>query len=168
MIRQFKQQVLICVANIGKPLFWHAVTEQDVVGYRSKQIRFLGQRLRFFHIGRHADLLHRLANFNQLRRAGLRVCLQLSTLCPTISLVVMIHIAEQQAGFCPVDDDAQIAIDAYRPELLVLCPVKFVKTHAWIGRIHLEIESRGLDGFLLFACEFGEAVGEGISDAELH
>ena len=37
-----------------------------------------------------------------------------------------------------------------------------------IGRVHLQVKGRGLDGLLLLAGEFGEAVGEGVGDEELH
>lgn len=43
-----------------------------------------------------------------------------------------------------------------------------METQAGIGRIQLQIECRGLDGFLLVSGEFGEAIGEGVGDAEVH
>lgn len=43
-----------------------------------------------------------------------------------------------------------------------------MKTHAGIGRVDLQIEGGGLGGFLLVAGESGEAVGEGVGDAEVH
>lgn len=37
-----------------------------------------------------------------------------------------------------------------------------------IRRIQLQIEGSGLRQLLLLAAEFGEAVGEGVGDEELH
>ena len=37
-----------------------------------------------------------------------------------------------------------------------------------IGRIELQVERRRLDGLLLVAGQPGEAVGEGVGDAEIH
>ena len=43
-----------------------------------------------------------------------------------------------------------------------------MEPHAGTGRAHLQIERRRLGGPLLLAGELGEAVGEGIGDAEFH
>ena len=37
-----------------------------------------------------------------------------------------------------------------------------------IGRVQLQVEGRRLDGLLLLAGQAGEAVGEGVGDAEVH
>jgi len=58
----------------------------------------------------------------------------------------------------------------YLTEKEVLVPrlVQLVQAHARIGRVQLEVEGGGLDGLLLLASQLGEAVGEGIGDAEIH
>ncbi len=77
----------------------HAVAEQFVVGRcRRTAACFGGLRRRFgLHVDRDDDLLHRLANLDQLRRARLRMRLQLAPLGPVVGLVVVIDVAEQQA-----------------------------------------------------------------------
>jgi hypothetical protein len=67
-----------------------------------------------------------------------------------------------------VDDQPDVAVDAHRPEVLVLRPVQLVELHPRVGGVELEVEGRGLHGLLLFAGQLGEAVGEGVGDAELH
>ena len=42
------------------------------------------------------------------------------------------------------------------------------KLHPGIGRVELQVEGRRLDGLLLVAGQPGEAVGEGVGDAEVH
>lgn len=44
--------------------------------------------------------------------------------------------------------------------------VELVEAHARIGRVDLKVERRRFDGFLLVAGQTGEAVSEGIGDAE--
>lgn len=65
-------------------------------------------------------------------------------------------------------NQADIAADPHRPKILVLGAVKLVKTMPRIRRIQLQIEGSGLRQLLLLAAEFGEAVGEGVGDEELH
>ncbi len=65
------------------------------------------------------------------------------------------------------DDQTNIAAHAERPEVPVLGLIKLVKLHAWTRRIQLQIKGCGLDGLLLLAGQFGEAVGEGVGDAEV-
>ena len=65
-------------------------------------------------------------------------------------------------------DQPDVAADPHRPEVLVLAPCRAYGTHAGIGRVELQVERRRLDGFLLVAGQSGEAVGEGVGDAEFH
>lgn len=67
-----------------------------------------------------------------------------------------------------MNDQPDIATDPYRPEVGILGAVELVKAHAGVGRVYLQIEGRGLDHLLLFAGQLGEAVGEGVGDAEFH
>jgi hypothetical protein len=67
-----------------------------------------------------------------------------------------------------VNNQPEIAADPHRPEALVLRLVQLVELHARTGRIHLQIEGRGLDELMLFACKSGEAVGEGVGDTKMH
>lgn len=43
-----------------------------------------------------------------------------------------------------------------------------VQTHAGVRRVQLQVKGGGLDRFLLVAGQTGQAVGEGIGDAEVH
>jgi hypothetical protein len=43
-----------------------------------------------------------------------------------------------------------------------------VKLHARVGRVQLQIESRGFTGFLFLAAQPGQAIGKGVGNAEFH
>ena len=120
------------------------------------------------HIDRPHDLLNRLADLHQLGSAGFRVGLELPSFGPVVGLVVVIDVAEQQAALALVHDHPDVAVDPYRPEVLVLRLVQLVETHSRIGRVELQVEGGRLDGLLLVAGESGEAVGEGVGDQEVH
>ena len=49
---------------------------------------------------------------------------------PLIGGVVMIDVAEQEAGSCPVDDQPDVATDPNGPEVLILRPVDLVQLQA--------------------------------------
>src|SRR3546814_17436475 len=120
--------VLVSELYIGQPLRRHSVTEQLGLGSVRKQRRLSDKKRRYrrrlvnLDDLRNHDLLNALANLHQLRRAGCGVRLQLSPLGPVIGLVVMIDVAEQQAGFRQVGDDADIPATANRPAVLVIGP----------------------------------------------
>ena len=114
------------------------------------------------------DLLHRLANLHQLHRPGLGVDFQLVPLCPLIGFNAVIDVAKQQAVARLVNDDAKVAADPHRPEILAPGVAELMKTHSRVGQIQLQIKGRGFHGLLLVAGQFGEAVGEGVGDAEVH
>ena len=67
-----------------------------------------------------------------------------------------------------MDDDSDIFIDADRPEIRVLGLRQLVELQSRLRRIHLEVESRGLGSLLLSPGQFGEAIGEGIGNSEIH
>lgn len=67
-----------------------------------------------------------------------------------------------------VNDQSDIGTHAHRPEVLVARLVELVELHSRIGRAHLQIKRRRLDGLLLVTGQPGEAVGERIGDAEFH
>lgn len=46
--------------------------------------------------------------------------------------------------------------------------VQHVETQVRVGRIHLQIGGCRLDALLLVSGELGQAVGEGVGDAEIH
>ncbi len=94
--------------------------------------------------------------------------LQLAAFGPVVGLVVVIDVAEQQAVSRLVDDQPDVAADADRPEVLVLRLVELVKLMPGLAGLSCKIERRRLDGLLLVAGQAGEAVGEGVGDAEFH
>jgi hypothetical protein len=67
-----------------------------------------------------------------------------------------------------MDDDADVVVDAHRPEIRVLAAVDSVKMHARCGRIELNVEGRCLRRLLFGSGQPREAVGEGVGDAEIH
>jgi len=86
-----------------------------------------------------------------LRRASLRVGFELPPLSPLVSVIMMTDIANQQAGLGPVNNQPDVAADANGPESPVLGLVQLVELQAWMRRVQLKIEGRGLYR-LLFLC----------------
>ena len=89
-------------------------------------------------------------------------------LCPVVSLVVVVRVAQEQAALRPVNNEPNVGVLPHRPRVLVLRPVQLMKTHPWTCRIQLQVERRGFDGFLLFAGQPGKAAREGVDDAEVN
>ena len=94
--------------------------------------------------------------------------LKFAALSPVISLVVMVHVAKQQTTLRLVDDDSNVTAYPDGPEILVFCFIEFVETIAGIGRVDLEIEDRGFDGFLFLARQSGKTVCKGFPNAKVH
>jgi hypothetical protein len=109
-----------------------------------------------------------LGQFDELRRAGRRMALDPAPLCPAVRRVVMPDIAQQQARCGPMDNQSDIVIDPYRPEVRVSGPIEPMEMQTRDRRIELQIECRRLDRFLLRPGQPREAVGEGVGDAEFH
>jgi hypothetical protein len=93
---------------------------------------------------------------------------QLAALGPIVGLVVVIHIAQQEASGRFVNDQPDVGTHPHRPEILVLRPVQLVEAHAVACGIHLQVESGRLGRLLLVAGQAGETVGEGVGDEEGH
>ena len=90
--------------------------------------------------------------------------LELPALRPRVRAVVVIDVAEQQAGVGPVHDQPDVRVDPDRPETLVLRLIELVKAQARRRRVHLQVEGGRLDGLLLVAGQAREAVGERVGD----
>src|SRR6185295_688306 len=97
------------------------------------------------NIGWGDNLLNGLPNLHELGGARTRVRLEPAPLGPVVGLVMMIHVAKQQATLAFVDNKSEVGADTYRPEILVLRLVEFVKLHARVGRVQLQVEGRRLD-----------------------
>ena len=100
MVGQGQQRVLGGLLDVAEPLGGHAVAQEFVVGHAGeerlspRQARWRG-RFRL-HIDRNDDLLHRLANLDQLRGAGLGMRLQLAPFGPVVGLVMVVDVTEQR------------------------------------------------------------------------
>ena len=179
VIREVEQSVLRRRPHVAQPLGRHAMAQQVVVrrvpenrhprrhGSASRRA-LAGRRDIHLHIPRHPNLTHRLADLDELRRPRRGMPFHSPTLGPLIRRVVMVHVAEQEARRGPVHDQPDVATDPNRPEVLVLRPIDLMQLQPRMRRVHLQVERRGLDCLLLVAGQPGEAVGEGIGDAELH
>ena len=173
MVGQGQQRVLICLFNVVEPLGGHAVAEQFIIGHSGEKKLLFGDMFRLrgkfgLHVNRDNDLLHRLANLDQLRSARFGMRLQFPPFRPVISIVVVVNVTKQKASIALVDDQPDVAVDPHRPEVLVLRLVELVEAHSGTGRIDLQVERGGLDGLLLVAGQPGEAVGECVRDAKFH
>ena len=109
-----------------------------------------------------------LADLDELGGAGGGVGLQVTALGPVIGVIVVGHVAEEEALAGAVDDEADVRADANRPEAAVLGFVELMELEAGVGGIELEIEGGGFDRFLFVVGEAGEGVGEGVRDEEGH
>src|SRR5688572_28163503 len=93
---------------------------------------------------------------------------QPATLGPRIRAIVMIDVAEEEAGVGLVDDEPDVGAYPDRPETLVLRLVQFVEAEAGRRRIHLQVERGGFYGLLLIACQASKALRECVGDKECH
>ena len=87
---------------------------------------------------------------------------------PGIGVVVVADIGDQQALARLVNDQADVAIDARRPEIGVLALVDAVQLKTVAGRVHLQIEDARFHSLLVEAGEPVEGGGEGVGDQEVH
>jgi hypothetical protein len=112
MLGELEQPVLVDGPHGAKPVFRHAIGEQDVVRVVRKQRRLdVHHRRRRLGIERH--FLDSLPDLDQLCRAGARMPLDPPPLRPRIGLVVMIDVAQQDALLGLVHDQANVAADPY-------------------------------------------------------
>ena len=94
--------------------------------------------------------------------------LKSSSLGPVVGFVVVIDVAKQKTLVCLVNNQPDVAADPHGPEVLVLRLVELVETHARIGRIELQVEGCGFDGFLFLFRQTGKTVGESVGDEKIH
>ena len=87
---------------------------------------------------------------------------------PELGFVVVVDVAQQQAGLGSVHNQPNVETHANRPEVGVFRLVKLVELQRRMSRVQLEIEGRGLDCLLLVAGEPGEAVRKRVGDAKFH
>ena len=173
MVCQGQQRGVCCLLHVVQPFGGHAVAQQLVVCPAGKDCpRRLGwwrcKREFRLNVDRHHNLQHSFTNLDQLGGTRRRMRFHPPASGPVVGLVVVVHVAKQQAVLNPMDDEADVAADPHRPEVLVLCLVEFVEAQTRCGRIQLHVKGRRLHCLLLVACQTGEAVGEGIGDSKLH
>ena len=80
----------------------------------------------------------------------------------------MIYVAEKKAGLGAMHDESDVAVNANRPEVLVLRLVEAMEIHSRIGWIELKVKSSRLDDLLLVSRQPGEAIAESVSDEKGH
>src|SRR6185437_3112605 len=114
------------------------------------------------------DLLHPLANLDNLDRAGSRMRLDAPPFRPGIGGGVVVDIGNEKAFVRLVHDQSDIAIDSRRPEVRVLAVVDPMQLKTASGAIHLQIEDARLYRLLVNAREPIERRGEAIGDEEVH
>ena len=174
--RQREETVFAGRADVGQPVGGHADREQRIVVQRGKQRR-RGRLLLLALRGlgkdeierrRRGDFLHALTHFDDLDGAGSRMRLDPPAFRPGIGVVVVADIGDQQAVARLVDDQADVAIDARRPEIGVLALVDAVQLKTVAGRVHLQIEDARLHRLLVQAGQPVEGSGEGVGDQEVH
>jgi len=170
MVRKPEQRILGRLPHVGQPLGRYTVTEETVVADTAEQQGLcLGEcRLVDLYIPGNGDLLHRLPYLDELRGACLRMRLDPPPLGPSIGLVVMVDVAEQQARARAMDDDADVLAHPDRGEVRVLRALELVELQAWMCRIHLQVERRCLHRLLLVDGQPGKTARESVGDAELH
>ena len=174
--RQREETVFAGRADVGQPVGGHADGEQRIIVQRGKQRR-RGRRLLLALGGlgkdeierrRRGDFLHALPHLDDLDRAGARMRLDPAAFGPSVGVVVVADIGDQQALARLVNNQADVAIDARRPEIGVLAVVDAVQLKTVAGRVHLKIEDARLHGLLVRAGQPVEGSREGVRDQEVH
>jgi hypothetical protein len=117
------------------------------------------------HGGRDEDVLHRLADLHQRCRTRLRMCFQRPVLGPAAGLVMVIDVAQSQAGIGLVHDHTHVAADTHGPNVWTSRLVELVQWHAGLRRVQLPVEGGGVDRLLLLAGQPPEALGARVGDA---
>ncbi len=173
VVGQGQQAVFGSGFDILQPLNGYAVAQQFNVRPTGKQqfgwCAWPWCKWQFgLHIDRHHHLLDSLTHLHPLRRPRAGVGFKLAALRPVISLVVVIHIAQQQTAVGLVNDDADVAASTRRPKVLVFGLFNAVQADAWLRRVDLQVKRRGFDPLLLVAGQACQAVGEGVGDAKVH
>lgn len=143
VVGQRKHRVLGGLLHVDEPLGRHAVGEKLDLGQVREQRLLRNRRLDLRYVGRDHDLLHPLADLDELRRPRGRVGLQLPTLGPGVGPVVVVHVAEQQALRRPMHDQPKVTTDPHRPEPMILGFGELVEAHSGTRRIELQVEGRG-------------------------
>jgi hypothetical protein len=87
---------------------------------------------------------------------------------PIVRFVVVVYVAEQKAGFGPVDNHPEVAIDPRGPEVSIFAFLNPMEFEARLGGIELEVDGSDLGGLLFLTGEPGEAVRECVGDPEFH
>ena len=95
-------------------------------------------------VSRHDDLLDALSELDQLCRAGCGVGFDLASLRPSVRLVVMIGVTDEEAACGLVHDEPDVASGPHGPEVLVLGLIEFVKLVTRRRRIDMQVEGRQL------------------------
>lgn len=126
-----------------KPYFRNAIIQKLFVGNVCEYGAFY-RTLRLMA----CNGLHHFPDFHNLCRASLRMHFQLAFFGPGVSLVVMIHIAEQQTLRRAMYDNANIHAHRQGPKIFVLAALQFVEAKPRTGWIDLSIKSRLLDQLL--------------------
>jgi hypothetical protein len=168
---EIEEAVLIGGAHGGEPIGGDADRQQRLMDQRLERAPGRGRLARRKHeieAALRRDLLHALARLDDLDRAGLGVRLDPAALGPGIGVVVMADIGDEGRVAALVQDQADVAIDARRPEVRVLALVDAMKLQAVAGRIDLEIEHARLHRLLIRRREAAEGGGEGFGDEEGH
>jgi hypothetical protein len=166
-----QQAVFVRLTHVIQPLGGNTVAEQFIIRLAGEQpgLRRRGSQRQFrLHVNRDDHFLDRLADFHELRRAGLWMRLQLAPLRPVVGLVVVVHVAKEQASLRLVDDQPDVAAGANGPEPLVLRLVELVKSQAGTRWVRLQVEGRCLHGLLLVSAQTREAFGESVGYSKIH
>jgi hypothetical protein len=168
VIGQVEERVLGGCPHIAQPFGRNPIAQQLIVRDTAKQKRLGYCRHRDLDRLMNDDLFDSFADFDKLRGARSRMPLNFAPLGPSIRTVMMIDVTEQKARLRPVDDQADIGVDAHGPEILVPRLVQPMELHPRRGRIELQVKGRRLDGLLLVPRQSTEAVGKGVCDPEFH
>jgi hypothetical protein len=167
VLGQGEEAVFVGQAHVGQPLFGDAVAEQGVVAVPIKQQRFgrgCGDGDRLVN----GNFFDAFADFYQLGRAGAGMALNFAPHGPIVGGIVVIHIAEQQAGGCFVDDESYVAADAGRPEVGIPGALNAVELQAGVRRVELEVESGRFHRFLLLGGQLLQTILKCTGNAKFH
>ena len=130
MVGKREEAVLRGCLHVGDPVGRHAGAEQLVGGQGGENRPRRWSRPGWRGCGG-GEVVHALAQLDDLEGAGLGVGGDAAALGPGIGGVVVVDIGEQEAAFGLVDDDADVGVGADGPEIAVARGVYAVEVQAW-------------------------------------
>ena len=126
MVGQRQERILGRGLHIGDPVLGNA-NRQQVLGRQRLKQQPRAQRRWLSRHRRRDQFLDPLPDLDDLDGAGARMRLDAAPLRPEIGVVMVADIGQQEACLGLVNDDADVAAGAHRPEMRIARPINAMK-----------------------------------------